>query len=338
MRVAVIGSGSMGGKHAQLLAGLPAVDEVLVVDAVATRAAEVARDVGGRSLSHQEALDAADAVVIATPPELHAATVDAAVARGLPALCEKPLTEDIGSTAELVQRVEAAGAHVEIGFQRRHDPAYQAGRARIADRSAGRLHLLRLTAFDPRVTPRPVSEWTPSETAPMFLHSSIHDFDLVRWMSGQEVVEVTADGSRRDEGRPHDPRGIETAVVTMRCSDGTLAVLEATWLHPGGYDSRVELVADAGHLTMGLSPRTPATHLEWNAGDDPWSGYLDRFEAAYRNELIAFLAAARGERTPASRARDGLEAHRIAIAATRAFVERRPVLLDEVHSQSREVA
>ena len=340
MRVAVIGTGSMGGKHAQLLAGMPEVDEVLVVDAVSERAAQVARDVGGRAMEHDAALDAADAVVIATPAHLHAMTVDAAIARRLPALCEKPLTDDANASAELVRRVENAGAHVQVGFHRRHDPAYDEARRRVADGSAGRLHLLRLTAFDPRVTPRAPSEWTPSETAPLFLHSSIHDFDFVRWVSGQEVMEVSADGSRRDEARPDDPRGVETAVVTMRCSTGTLAVLEATWLHPGGYDSRVELVADRAALTMGLSPRTPATHLDWEgaAGDDGWIGYLERFEAAYRNELVAFLAAARGEQPPASTARDGLEAHRIAIAATRAYVERRTVALDEVRLAEREVA
>ena len=340
MRVAVIGAGSMGGKHAQLLSGLPDVDEVLVVDADSERAEQVASDVGGRAMEHDGALDAADAVVIATPAHLHAMTVDAAIARRLPALCEKPLTDDAVASAELVRRVEDADAHVQVGFHRRHDPAYAEAHRRVADGSAGKLHLLRLTAFDPRVTPRPASEWTPSDTAPVFLHSSIHDFDFVRWMSGQEVIEVSTDGSRRDEARPDDPRGIETAVVTMRCSAGTLAVLEATWLHPAGYDSRVELVADRAALTMGLSPRTPATHLDWEggAGDDGWIGYLDRFEAAYRNELVAFLAAARGEQPPASTARDGLEAHRIAIAATRAYVERRPVALDEVRLAEREVA
>jgi myo-inositol 2-dehydrogenase / D-chiro-inositol 1-dehydrogenase len=340
MRVAVIGAGSMGGKHAQLLAGLPGVDEVLVVDAVAERAAQVARDVGGRSLEHDAALEQADAVVIATPAHLHAMTVDAAIARGIPALCEKPLTDDAATSAELVARVERANAHVEVGFHRRHDPAYAEARRRVADGSVGRLHLLRLTAFDPRVDPRPPSESTPSETAPLFLHSSIHDFDFVRWMSGQEVVEVSADGSGRGEARPDDPRRIETAVVTMRCSGGTLAVLESTVLHPGGYDSRVELLADRAALTMGLSPRTPAIHLDWEgaASGDGWVGYLDRFETAYRNELVAFLAAARGEQPPASTARDGLEAHRIAIAATRAYVERRPVALDDVKVAEREVA
>lgn len=331
MRVAVIGAGSMGGKHAQLLAGIHDVDEVLVVDALPDRAASVAANMGGRAATHDEALTVADAIVLATPVELHAATVAAAVERGVPILCEKPLTEDLASSRELVALVERSGAHVEVGFHRRHDPGYAEGRRRVADGSAGRVHLLRMTAFDPRVTPRAPTEWTPNEAAPLFLHSSIHDFDFVRWVTGQEVVEVTVEGSRRDDERPDDPRGVETAVVTMRLSEGALTVLEATWLHPHGYDNRAELVADHMHLTMGLSPRTPATHADWDgANGEPWPGYLARFEPAYRAELVAFLAAARGEQPPASLARDGLEALRIAVAATVAYRERRTVPLAEI--------
>ncbi|MBW3613177.1 MAG: hypothetical protein KY392_04875 [Chloroflexi bacterium] len=132
--------------------------------------------------------------------------------------------------------------------------------------------------------------------------------------------------------RPDDPGDIETAVIVMRLSEGTLAILEATWLHPSGYDSRVELVADRAHLAMGLTDRTPATWLDGRAAaaNEPWHGYLDRFEAAYRAELEAFLAACRGERSPATTARDGLEAVRIAVAATRAYQGRRAVPIDEV--------
>ena len=331
MRVAVIGAGSMGGMHAQLLGGIGGVDEVLVVDTDAERAALAARNAGGRPATHDEALAVADAIVIATPAELHAAAVEAAVARGIPALCEKPLTEDVASSAALVSVVEAAGAHVEMGFQRRHEASFAEARRQVAEGETGRVHLLRLTAFDPRVTPRAPTEWTPNEAAPLFLHSSVHDFDFARWMSGQEVVEVTADGSRRDDPRPDDVRGVETAVVTLRMSGGTLAVLEATWLHPVGYDSRVELIAEHRSLTMGASPRTPTTQLDWPGADaDPWAGYLDRYEAAYRNELVGFLAAARGERAPTSTVRDGLEALRVAVAATRAYVERRTVRMDEI--------
>ena len=331
MRVAVIGAGSMGGMHAQLLGGIRGVAEVLVVDTDAARAAAVARNAGGRPVTHDEAFEQADAVVIATPAGLHATAVEAAVAHGIPALCEKPLTEDLASSEVLVRLVEDAGAHVEMGFQRRHERSFAEARRQVADGTSGPIHLLRLTAFDPRVAPRAASEWTPNESAPLFLHSSVHDFDFARWMSGQEVLEVTADGSRRDDPRPEDSRGVETAIVTLRMSGGTLAVLVATWLHPAGYDSRVELIAEHRHLSMGLSPRTPARQLDWpGVAAEPWAGYLERYEAAYRNELVAFLAAARGEQPPASTVRDGHEALRVAVAATVAYRERRTVPLAEV--------
>jgi myo-inositol 2-dehydrogenase / D-chiro-inositol 1-dehydrogenase len=332
MRVAVIGAGTMGGTHARLLASIQGVGEVLVVDADAARATAVADDVGGRAVAFDAALTEADAIVVATPPARHAEAVEASIARGLHVLCEKPLTEDLASSIELTRRAEASDAHVEMGFQRRHDPGFVTARQAVVDGSAGRIQLLRLTAFDPRVAERPWSEWPETDAAPLFLHSSTHDFDFTRWLTGEEVLEVTADGSRRDDPRPADPRGIETAVVTMRLSGGGLAVLEATWLHPSGYDSRVELVADHVALTMGLSERTPARHVDLPDLQRPpvWTHYLERYEAAYRAELGAFLAACRGERTAASTVRDGLEAMRIAVAATRSYSERRSVRLDEI--------
>ena len=333
MRVAVIGAGSMGGMHAWLLGGLPAVTEILLVEPDAARATAVAAEVGARVASFDEAFESAEAVIIASPSSVHAASVAAAVAARVPALCEKPLTEDLASSAALVELVERAGAHVEMGFQRRHDVAFAEARRRVADGSTGRIELLRLTAFDPRGAERAAEDWPVTEAAPMLLHSSVHDFDFARWMTGSEVVEVSTTGSHRD-GRPaEDPREIETVVVTMRMSDGALVSLDATWLHPGGYDIRAELIAEREHLTIGLSGRTPAEHLSWT--DAPrgnrWTGYLERFTDAYRAELVAFLAAARGEAAPSSSVRDGHEALRVAVAATRSHVERRPVALAEVH-------
>lgn len=313
--------------HAQLLGGIEGVDEVLVVDANTDRAAAVAQVVGGRSCTHEEALAAADAVVVATPPELHAASVLAALERGTSVLCEKPLTESLATTLALTDAIEARGAHVEIGFQRRHDAGFVAAR----DAISGRLHLVHLIAFDPLVPPSDPASRPMHEAAPMFRDSSVHDFDFVRWVSGQEVVDVSVAASRRDALTVDDPRGIESAVVTMRLDGGALAVLEASWLHPSGYDIRIELLSEGAAVTAGLSPRTPARHLDWPLDAEPgWNGYLDRFEGAYRAELVAFLAAARGESPPASSARDGLQAMRIAVAATRSFSEGRTVRLDEV--------
>lgn len=328
MRVAVIGAGSMGAFHADLLSAMPDV-ELFVVDVDAPRASMVAGRTGGSAIGLEKAMERAEALVVATPPEYHAAAVEVALERSIHVLCEKPLTADLASSIAVAEQAAASGAHLEVGFQRRHDPGYVALREAVRGQ---RIHLVRLTAMDPRFEPPGLDAWPPSEVAPIFRDSSIHDFDFVRWVTGQEVETVSVEASRRDDARLVDPRGIETAVVTMRCSGGTLAVLEATWLHPGGYDNRVEILADGVSATAGLSPRTPARHLDWpDAGRDAaWSGYLERFGAAYAAELTAFLGAARGERPPTSSARDGVEAMRIAVAATRAHVERRTVALHEV--------
>lgn len=333
MRVAVVGCGSMGAMHATLLADMAQVDQVLVVDTDADRAAHVTRRIGARAGTLADALENVDAVVVATPPHLHAEAVVPALERGLSVLCEKPLAEDVADTARLAEL--GSRGHLEVGFQRRHDPTFLAARDAAA-RST--IRLLRMSAFDPRVPDRPAASWPAGEVAPLFLHSSIHDFDCVRWLTGQEVLSVTTDGSRRDDARPDDARGIESATVLMRLSGGTLASLDASWLHPAGYDIRVELVTDDEHLTTGLSARTPARHLDWIPTDErerpaAWSGYLERFEPAYRAELEAFLAAARGEREPATSGWDGVEAMRIAIAATRSYRERRTVTLDEVEAK-----
>ena len=330
MRVAVIGAGSMGGMHAALLASMAEVDEVLLVETNATRAADVGARTGARTATLDEAIDAADAIVVATPPALHAAAVEPALARGRSVLCEKPLTEDLAGSV----RLASLPGHLEVGFQRRHDASFVTAREH-ARRSP--IRLVRMSAFDPRLDARPADSWPEGEAAPLFLHSSIHDFDLARWLTGQEVVSVTTDGSRRDEARPTDARGVESATVLLRLSGGTLASLDASWLHPAGYDIRVELLTDAEHLTVGLSARTPSRHVDWIVRDAAdaqaaWSGYLERFEPAYRAELGAFLAATRGEREPATTGWDGVEAMRIAVAATRSYVERRTVTLDEIEA------
>jgi myo-inositol 2-dehydrogenase/D-chiro-inositol 1-dehydrogenase len=332
MKVAVIGAGSMGGMHAALLGAMDGVDGLYVVDADEDRAGEVARRNGGSAVSFDDAIDAADAIVIATPPEMHRSAVEAALEAGVHALCEKPMTEGLNSTIELTERIEAEGAHVEIGFQRRHDPGYIAAREAAGP---GRLHLVRLTAHDPLVASQPPPAGDPPEVAAMFRDSSIHDFDMARWLSGQEVVEVFVEAGRRDGTRPDDPRLIESAVISMRLSGGTLAVLDQTGLHPAGYDNRIELVSETAAVTGGLSPRTPFQHADWPLEANPWTGYLERYEPAYRAELEAFLACCRGIRPPAATARDGLEAMRVAVAATRSHVERRRVALDEIPGLAR---
>lgn len=331
MKVAVAGVGSMGRLHAELLAELVGSDSLVLTDVDAARATALANHLGARALPLASFLSHADALVIATPPQHHASQLEAAIDAGIPTLCEKPLAFDLPDTLRLAERVERARATVQVGFQRRFDVGFAAARGLVADGSLGRLHLLRFAAHDPRSPASPASRGG-GDASPLFRDSSIHDFDLARWLSRDEVVEVHADGSDRTGARPADAAFLETAVVTMRLSGGSMAVLDATLLDPRGYDIRAELVGERDSVVAGLTPRSPQRPLDTNASrhDRPWLTYLDRFRDAYRRELAVFLEVARRETPSPVTVRDAAEAMRIAVAATRSFEHARRVTLDEI--------
>lgn len=330
MKIAVIGAGRIGVLHAQLLAGRPEVDELLVTDVDADRATQAASQTGGRAMSGiEEAMDTADAVVIAASTNAHATLVRAAVDRAKPVFCEKPLAFDLPETRELVDHVERVGATVQVGFQRRFDPAYREARRLVESGEIGTLYLVRLIAHDHEPPP---DSYIPVSGG-LFRDSSIHDFDALRWLTGAEVEEVYAVGSvRRFEvfSRYDD---VDTAVATLRMTDGSLAVLSQTRHDPRGYDIRMEAIGSRDSVAVGLGDRTPLRSLESDGPAFPgpvWETFLTRFETAYRQELIEFLGVARREVPSPCTARDGLEAMRISVAAGRSRAEHRPVRLVEI--------
>lgn len=331
MRVAVLGTGTMGRVHAELLGAMPGVDELLVADVNAGRARAAAEAAGARAVNPDTAIREADAIVIATPPEAHGAALEAAVERGIAALCEKPLSATLDDTIRLAELVERRGGCVQVGFQRRFDPGFAEARRLRVSGAFGGLHLIRLAAHDPTIPVREADDPPGIDTAPLWSGSSIHDYDLVRWLSGEEVREVHADGSGRSDPRPAQLSRVESSVVTLRLDGGTLATIDSTMLNPAGYDMRAELIGERDSVTVGLGPRTPIRRLDppWRP-DAAWDHYLTRFHDAYRAELRTFLALARGEQASPCTVRDGLEAMRIAVAATRSYLERRRVALSEV--------
>jgi myo-inositol 2-dehydrogenase/D-chiro-inositol 1-dehydrogenase len=333
MRVAVLGVGAMGELHARLLRELPDVDDLMVADVDRGRAASLAAELDAAVVEPAIVATSADALVVATPPAHHRRSVEAAVAAGIAVLCEKPLAADLHSTIALTEAVERAKGRVQVGFQRRFDAGFAAARGLVADGSLGTPLLLRLAAHDPRLPEPPgiaAKDGTNGDAAPMFRDSSIHDFDLVRWLGDAEVIEVTAECADRDGRRPDDLARIETATVAMRLANGAMATLDATLLEPRGYDVRAELIGSRDSVSVGHTSRTPIRNLEADAGTDPWPGWMERFRPAYRAELEAFLRFAGGGPRVGATVRDGLEAMRIAAAATRSFQTRRPVALDEI--------
>lgn len=331
MRVAVIGAGRIGQFHARALADEPAISGLVISDVDAERARVAAAAVDGTVASSAEAaIDAADAVVIAASTHAHAALVRTAVDRGLPTFCEKPLALDLDATRAVVDHVERHDGVVQVGFQRRFDPAYREAKRALDSGSLGTLYLVRLIAHDHEPPP---DEYIPVSGG-LFRDSSIHDFDALRWFTGAEAVEVYALGTVRrfEVFARHDD--VDTAVATIRMSDGSLACLSQTRHDPRGYDIRMEAVGSGDSIAVGLAPRTPIRSCEPDASGmfpgPAWQGFLPRFDAAYRLELAEFLRLARGEIENPCTARDGLEAMRISVAATRSRIEERPVALAEV--------
>ena len=330
MRIALLGAGRIGRLHARVLAAQTEVSEIIVADVVPGRARELAAECNGRAVeSVEEALDDADAVVIATSTDAHATLVRAAVERGLPTFCEKPLAFDLGETADLVGRVERAGVPLQVGFQRRFDPAYREARRLVEAGELGIVYLVRLIAHDHEPPP---DAYIPTSGG-LFRDSSIHDFDALRWVTGQEVVEVYATGSVRAFDAFARHGDVDTGAAILRLGDGTLGVLGQTRHDPRGYDVRMEIVGSRDSVTVGLGPRTPIRSLEPDAATAPgaaWTSFLDRFEVAYTEEVRAFVQVARGAIRSPCTAQDALEAMRISVAATQSLANGRPVCIADV--------
>jgi myo-inositol 2-dehydrogenase/D-chiro-inositol 1-dehydrogenase len=162
---------------------------------------------------------------------------------------------------------------------------------------------------------------------------SIHDFDLIRWLTGAEVEEVYADGAVRGFDMFGKYGDVDTAVATVRMSNGVMAVLTVARHNPLGYDIRTEIFGSRDSVSVGMGPQMPMRSLEPGVPAAPgpaWAFFQDRFRDAYTNELAAFVQVARGEAPSQCTGEDGIEALRASIAATRALKEHRPVRVEEI--------
>ena len=330
MRVALMGAGRIGRLHARLLKATAGIDSVVVGDVDNERAADVARTTGIESASSIEAaFEGVDAVVIAAATSAHAELIREAIRRGMPTFCEKPLAGNLEDTIAIAGEIDRSGIPFQLGFQRRFDAGYREAHRLIANGALGTLYAIRLAGHDPA----PPHEAYIAQSGGLFRDFSVHDFDVLRFMTGCEVEEVYADGGVR--GFPVFAKydDVDTAMVSMRLIDGPFTVLTVSRHDPLGYDIRAEVFGSKDSVAVGLGPRTPIRSLE--PGVPPpagpaWKDFLERFEPAYAAEFGAFVAVARGDSASPCTAQDGVASLRIAEAADRSLHEHRPVKLAEI--------
>ena len=329
MRIGLLGAGRIGKLHAEVLSGIEAVDEVLIGDPVGDLAATVAAGVGATAMPVEDVLREADALVIAAMTDAHAPLVRAGLARRIPVFCEKPLAADLADAAVIAEEVERAGTPFQLGFQRRFDQGYLEARRMVDSGELGTLYSMRMAGHDPEP---PHESYIPMSGG-LFRDFSGHDFDILRWLTGDEVEEVYADGSVR--GFPVFAKydDVDTAVATLRMRSGVLVVMTVSRHDPRGYDIRTELFGSKDSISVGLGPRQVIRSVEPGVPEPEgpaWPDFLTRFADAYRDEMLGFFKVAAGEMQTPCTARDGVESARIAEAATTALKEHRIVRLAEI--------
>jgi myo-inositol 2-dehydrogenase/D-chiro-inositol 1-dehydrogenase len=332
LRIGVIGVGRIGRMHAELLARqVPGAAVAAVYDAVGEAARTVAEELGVSAAdSAAELFGAADvdAVAICSSTDTHADLLVAAAEAGKAVFCEKPVSLDLAELDRALAAVDAAGVPFQIGFNRRFDPAHRSVRDAVASGAIGVPHLVRISSRDP--APPPLDYVRVS--GGIFLDMTIHDFDMARYVTGAEVVEVYARGALRVEPSFAEAGDVDTALITLVHEDGCLTAIDNSRRAIYGYDQRVEVFGADG---MAAS-ENPVAHTgvvrtaEGSRSAALPSFFLERYVPSYVRQWAAFVEAVRSGTPPPVTTGDARAPLVIGLAAWRSLREGRPVLVKEI--------
>lgn len=331
MKLGLIGTGRIGSFHAETLRKLADVDSVVVTDADPVRAKRTAAKLGVEFAPDTDALfeAAPDGIVITAATSAHPELITRGVAAGIPVFCEKPVATDIAGTLRVMDEIANSNVQVQIGFQRRFDAGYTAARQAVRSGQLGWVHTLRANTMD--ATPPP-AEYVPTSGG-FYRDCSVHDFDIIRWVTAQEITEVYAIGANRGADFFRSAGDVDTAAALLTLADGTLALVSGTRYNAAGYDVRLEVLGSEGDLAVGMDERLPLKSGEagitWPSGQ-PYMTFLERFRAAYEAELAAFVGVVAGRTPSPCTVTDALEAFYVAEACVISREQHRPIPVSQI--------
>ncbi len=329
IRMAVIGAGRIGQIHAANAARNPAVALAGIADALPEPAEKLAGALGARVVTVEEifADPSVDAVLlIGSSTDTHADLIQRAAGAGKHIFCEKPVDLDLARARECEQAVKASGKACLIGFQRRFDPTFSALKARLDQGEIGALEALSVISRDPGAPPVDYLR----RSGGIFKDMLIHDFDIFRWILGEEAETVYATASAlTDPAIASEANDADTTAVTIRTVGGKLAQIHTSRRAAYGYDQRFEVLGSKGMLQAGNHRPTEvvASGPDVVSVDKPEHFFLQRYEKAYRIELDHFVAVLGGREQLRVSIEDGVKALELADAATTSWRENRIVRL-----------
>lgn len=330
LNFALFGAGRIGKIHAANIATHPEARLSYVVDVHEDSARALAHHHNAVATDQDTALSdpAVNAVLIASATDTHADLIIAAARAGKAIFCEKPIHLDLARVEEALREAEKAGVPLLVGFNRRYDTHFAALKSQIDKGAIGKVEIVTITSRDPG--PPPVEYIKVS--GGLFRDMTIHDFDMARWLLGEEPVEIYATGSCQVDSAIAAAGDIDTATIILKTASGKLCQISNSRRAAYGYDQRIEVHGEKGMLRA--SNVTPSTvelsNKETVSTDKPLHFFLERYQEAYRAELEDFIAAVRTDRLPRAHGNDGLAAQKLAEAATQSLKTGLPVRLDKI--------
>lgn len=334
LNIGIIGAGRIGKVHAEGIMKHGAGASVLSIadPAMTEKTAEWAASLGIKETGTDYRAILRDkrigAVLLCSPTDSHYQLSMEALDAGKHVFCEKPVDTDPRRIREVAAKVEKTGLKYQVGFNRRFDHNFAALRRAVTDGKIGDVHIVRVTSRDPAAPP---PEYV-ARSGGMFLDMTIHDFDMVRYLSGSDVTEVYANAAVLVDpaiGRAGD---VDTAIITLKLASGALAVIDNSRRAAYGYDQRAEVFGSLGSVHTGNDAASTLVYSGEGGivSEKPLYFFLERYMQSFVDELKEFVRAVETDTPVPVTAMDGLKPVLIALAAQKSVRENRPVRISEI--------
>ena len=317
LRIGIIGAGRIGRLHANnLKSRVPGAELVAISDVHEPAAKEVAASLGIAACGDYHAIlsdPAIDAVFICSSTNTHSPISIEAARAGKHIFCEKPIDHDLDKIKAVIDAVRASGVKYQVGFNRRFDRNFKRVHEVVKEGGVGDVHIVKVTSRDPEAPPLSYVKTSGG----IFLDMAIHDFDMVRYLTGSEVVEVSAFGACLVDPEIGKAGDADTCAIMLRFENGALGVIDNSRQAVYGYDQRIEVFGSKGCITADNETANNTTLYTADAvtREKPLWFFLERYNDAYIAEARSFVEACLNDRETPVGVNDGLQPVLIGLAA-----------------------
>ena len=327
INLAVLGLGRIGKIHAENIISLNECNLKIIIDPISDSDNNFT-DLGIKQSKHFDDLlneNDIDGVIICSPSKYHVSQIKSLSDLTKNIFCEKPLGLSIEEILDVKSLVTKKSLNLHIGFNRRYDPDFSELKRYILNNEIGDLHMIKITSRDP--APPPISYIKKS--GGIFLDMTIHDFDMVKYLSGSEIAELYVKGGCFVDPEIEKANDVDTAIINMSLKNGVLATINNSRQAVYGYDQRIEVLGSKGVLKVEnkLLNKVVKGTKEGFISSNPQNFFIDRYEQSYKKELLNFVQSIKGDIVDYADADDGLHALKAGLAANNSLLNNTPFLV-----------